>query len=518
MDMHTSKLVELFSFYQYAEAEYPVNQWMINGIHIWPYVRLQMFQGANIFGNLQRRHGETKKKRTWINYGELIWHTVKNSGIQIIIDNAHRERVRNADVVLGGDGIGRCLEIPNEGVFDIYLGAIQFALQREGIETFKFEYLGLYDYKAPYFGNSFLIDPLILKYLIKRKLFDEKMDVSLVGYEKLLNDFEGFGFDSSAIAVGKVIKDILWIHNLSNEFIEKFKRINPHIVLVENWRSSQSMALLHAAKVLHIPSVDIQYATGAADEMHEGYYPWTNIPTEGYELMPDYMWVWNQEDYDKIVLWGKEWVVPFIGGPPMNLFWFNSENSWSKELQKKFEEIFASKKPAILFSLQWATDYPQWLIDFINESDQYNWLLRLHPVVDDTQKCFLKKIKIGNEKRWECVASFPLAILLKNVSLHITPRSSTVLEAEAVHCPSIVIEYVATKMFNRQIQKGTVRYAKNREELSAVICDVLSKRKVNSVNKDCAKELYERGYAGIRRLIEIMEKHKSCPHGLGENG
>lgn len=194
----------------------------------------------------------------------------------------------------------------------------------------------------------------------------------------------------------------------------------------------------------------------------------------------------------------------------MNLIWGNEAGDISRYFQKKYEKEFGSPRPTILFTLQWGTKYPEWFLDFVNQMDEYTWLIRLHPVVDEDERTFLKKLEKKGNIIWRGVESFPLDVLLLNVDLHITMNSSVVIEGEEMSCPSIVMDTLACQMFAPQIKRGIARYADNSADLSAAIYDILSKRVQRDANDGRRKELYAQGQAGICRLIEIMERRPPC--------
>ena len=79
------------------------------------------------------------------------------------------------------------------------------------------------------------------------------------------------------------------------------------------------MALSLACSRLKINLVDYQH--GSQNDFHPMYSNWNSVPKEGYEIIPDYFWMWGNIFAKKIKIWSS--IInkhnTFVGG---NL-WFS---------------------------------------------------------------------------------------------------------------------------------------------------------------------------------------------------
>ena len=78
------------------------------------------------------------------------------------------------------------------------------------------------------------------------------------------------------------------------------------------------MGLLLAAKRNGIRTIDIQH--GVQSENDFLFSSWTNIPTNGYELLPDIFWCWSnveKENIDKWTVNSDNLYSAFTGGNPV---------------------------------------------------------------------------------------------------------------------------------------------------------------------------------------------------------
>ncbi len=361
--------------------------------------------------------------------------------------------------------------------------------------------------RVPRWSKSFIIDRLILRIQIYKKIYKKYYvpECNLFRYDDFLSELDKKGINKDFFSTKEIMDTILTLQELKREICLILKKINPKLVVLQCWYGVKQMAFSLAAHELNIPVVEIQHGIAAGGETHPAYYNWKAIPTGGYGVMPDYMWVWDEYDYDAMKTWAKRSLRPFIGGHPMNLLWCDSKNSLNLFYQDKYSAIVGRKQKTILVSLQRRYIYPKWFIDYINSHDEYKWLIRLHPVVDKQEILFLEQISNKENIKKDEISLFPLEILLKRVDLHITMTSSVVLDAEVFKCPSIVLGDEAKRMYSRQISEGLVYWVQNREELDLKIKELLERDNC-TINEKYSQELFEKGNTAIETMIDIINK------------
>ena len=77
------------------------------------------------------------------------------------------------------------------------------------------------------------------------------------------------------------------------------------------------MSLIRACKILNIKSVDVQHGHQCK---HPMYLYWLQIPITGYDLLPDYYWVWSNFATKELHKLGHEHVKTVHGPVDCNKF------------------------------------------------------------------------------------------------------------------------------------------------------------------------------------------------------
>lgn len=495
-------LQEIANFIEMIEKKYPIQNWKIDEINIWPLVRLRL-----------KNRGYMSVKNTdsisnhWLHQYKFLKNLLKNNINVVFKDRKHNQKISNASVLFLGNSVDRNVLMPDGGLINHNIDPIRICLENRGIKTMCVEECAS-KLRLPRGSDSYIVDKLLLKTLLVAKLSNMNYDATkcnLIGYNEFLVDLEKRGETINDVRPAIIMKQIWRLRDLSNMFIILIKKIKPKVVILVDWQSSTSMALTLAAHKLHIPVIEIQHGVAASGGKENiTYSNWLNIPKGGYELVPDYMWVWNQDDYLSMVSWATESWRPVIGGHPMNLIWADSNSSYTHYYQKIFDSKYKKNKPVILFTLQWGMSYPGWIIEFINTHSEYIWLIRKHPVVDDNIKNFVLQLEGRNNIIISSVDLFPLEILLINVNLHITMYSSVVIDAETFLCPSIILHPKAKQFFNKQVNNGIAYYADNTVDLKKAINFIISRSKEKLQSKDL-DNIYTDGCNAIDKVISIID-------------
>lgn len=501
------------------ENKYPVDEWVVDGVHIWPLARnligavldnhIAGCWGKDVHVETQLSRQRTIAKKLVL-YGKILMQTLLGNFKLSVCDSKHRQRLQFADVVILGDSIGRNVCMPNGELMEHNVDPIRYEFERRGYSVMRFEVINN-SLRYPRWGNSYIVDDLIVKVLVKRKIaffMGKGKKIEYPSFEQMIKEcIEVCGNDEYINSRG-ISGELKFIQYLSEEFLVLLKRIKPCMVLLTCWYSNTKMALTLAAHKLGVPVVDVQHGVAGGSGRHFAYCDWIHIPHGGYELLPDYMWVWNQADYNAIARWGMGAVTPILGGHPMNILWCNPENDILEYYHNKFEREFGREYPFILFSLQPGLNYPDWIVDFINTSHEYTWLIRLHPFVDENERVLLRKLEKRGNIIWESVEVFPLDFLLQHVSVHITSHSSVVIDSAEFSCPSIVLHPLACQLYDSQIKRGIACYAGNREELTVAIEKMLSLRRRNLDFEPIRKKMYAQGQQGMDKMVEIIGMYK----------
>lgn len=497
---------ELFALYGEIENEFPVDNWRVNGIAVWPVIRLRMGMNANT-PNVSFK--KTKSYR-WINIMKIISKVIVDE-VMLSMRGKYAACVPS-DILMLGDTCDRNVKLPNGELYNHNLDPLKNVFNNQGISVMNFELIGHASSQLLKKTNSYVVDKADIWTKVTNKIGIKNkgsLKCELDNYEKFLKKISKRGINIAGLTKENIIKIVLYLSNMSAFFERKIKVITPKIVIYTDWYSPVKMALALAAHRLNIPVVEVQHGVAAGNGRHPSYYNWSRIPVGGFAIMPDYMWVWDEDDYKAMEPWAKENLRPFIGGHPMNLIWSDPESVLSSFYQTKYDKEYGHAKPTILMTLQWGEPYAQWIIDFINQHDEFIWLIRLHPVVDKYEKDFIEQLQDKCNIHKNSVGIFPLEILLKNVDIHITLHSSVVLDAEPFACPSIVMHPEAKEMYSKQIAGNLVYYADNAEDLQARMNDLLAQRNRRVANQDIQKQ-YKVGCDAMKKIMDIIDNSKPC--------
>ena len=258
---------------------------------------------------------------------------------------------------------------------------------------------------------------------------------------------------------------IYWL--MSKFYQAVLKKFSPKAAFVVSYYERWNMAFIHACRELGIPVTDIQH--GAINSYHACYGGWSNMPSNGFNTLPDYFFCWDQKSADCINDWAtkaKDRHFPIIHG-----------NRFMKKVVSQpnhFKEIFSStqntKKPAFNVLLTIQTDYE--VTPFINSMlrqapQSYFWWIRLHPMFNNQQKDKIKLLLSGIpnlQHETDFATECSLYEILPLMDSHITLNSSVVVEASQMGIPSIVCEDTGHAYYEEFFKSGDAYVALTPDE------------------------------------------------------
>ncbi|MCP1715121.1 hypothetical protein J2T58_000969 [Methanocalculus alkaliphilus] len=220
------------------------------------------------------------------------------------------------------------------------------------------------------------------------------------------------------------------------------KKANPGIVI----SIQPDDFLCQAGNGLGIPVYDLQH--GVISDVHPWYGAKYRIDTPT-EMLPTGFLCWDDHSVATLSKWAvqKGIRVVRIGNPWFLRFMIANQNDILVQDIIPASESWDEVRPSILVSLQWGLmdiyeDVPNGVMiesleNVILETyDQYNWVLRLHPVQlrDENELELAKSYLISTfgaeiTNKWINDSFLPLPLVLRKVDLHITYDSSIVIEA-----------------------------------------------------------------------------------------
>lgn len=236
-----------------------------------------------------------------------------------------------------------------------------------------------------------------------------------------------------------------------------------------------------AAKRLDVVSIDMQH--GSQGDLHFAYH-FNNIPIEGYNILPEKFWVWDNASFKNIAKWTENKNnFPVLGGNP-----------WIEFLRDDFEApniYYDINKPMILFTLQPLKPIiDDYFLDVISLTcKKYNWWLRLHPRMTKEEvtglNLKLDEFKTKGIVNIEDASREPLPLLLKECHLHVSKYSGSVAEAALMQIPSLIIDEIGVKSFEDLIEskEAVACLTKNPKEIIELIEFILNNPEIPNKNQ-----------------------------------
>jgi hypothetical protein len=280
---------------------------------------------------------------------------------------------------------------------------------------------------------------------------------------------------------GKITIDERYFINLAQVveehqlfYFELLSHLSPKVVFVVCYFNPNTMSLIRAAHHLGIKSVDIQH--GCQGKHHALYSQWTKIPRDGYDLLPDFFWVWGDKSKENILKGqpeGSRHHQPVIGG---NLWLAKcQQETWykaSQEVQEFFDSLKEYKK-VILFTLQPLVEpIPPHVLRAMSRSPKnWLWLLRAHPVSRGDLPKIEQLLHQNNIDNFEAKMSSEilLPLLLEHVDHHITCGSSCGYEAIKYNVPNTIVHPNCAEDHDEYIAKGLFTCCLNEDDLLSTI-------------------------------------------------
>lgn len=266
-----------------------------------------------------------------------------------------------------------------------------------------------------------------------------------------------------------------------NVWIEILKVVKPKLVIGIH----PGPELCFAAKNLSIPIFDLQHGVVAVNN-----WPYAKKLTETITTAtPTGILCWDESSCRAASSWAIEHNIGVVnaGNPWYERFANpNEKDNVVIELSKK-KKHFDNSNKTILISLQWGLkDLYYKDIDFngficnqlqsvIVASNQFNWLIRLHPVqlrgnkISHCKEYLDKVFGTFDNVEWAEASSLPLPLLLSYVDLHITDSSSIVTEAAWFGIPSALLNPLIAPgaryqdLFSEEISRGIAKCLKQDE-------------------------------------------------------
>lgn len=251
--------------------------------------------------------------------------------------------------------------------------------------------------------------------------------------------------------------------NVAEVYRRVLEQVRPKAVFVVSYYSLEGMAINLACREMGIPSVDLQH--GIQGDLHAAYARWQKIPDDGFELLPEIFWVWDESDAATIRMWSGSANCrhrPVVGGNLWMNEWRYGEGDIVAGYDRIMQDAIAATpgKHHALVTLQTGLANEVSLGELLSAvrgcQQNWRWWVRLHPCMLDEReavRAMLQKHGI-QDAEIDLATDLPLYALLRFMDIHVTHSSSTVIEAELFGIPSIVTSSFGAEFFPGQLASG----------------------------------------------------------------
>jgi len=479
------------------EKKFPVNSLRIDGMHIWPLVRLRI--------NTRRKYALNKQSPLYalVSIAKAVCFYLA-SLVLVRKINAQRKRLDSqiAEILFQigkldkTDFLILCLEkehyqkIEGKPFAPLLDSLISISGSEQRFMKVSLAWKG--DVEPFYPTHNLNLSPFVSRSKIDSLNYPTSLrsllqSILAAGWLGLLALYLKVLDSDYSIDIPDVMELIAKMRGQRVLFRKLLITVRPQAVLMTSYIGR--IGLVSAARELRIPVFDIQH--GGMYKDHALSANWNAIPEGGYHYLPDYFWCWNQTAGEIVENCSGSIVdlpKPFVGGHPWlglcssehnNLLLTHDQNSF-------LANVFQDPRRTVLLALQYGagSNLESFVVDLIKEtSEKWKWLIRLHPMGKDMKQELTKELpNIQAIEEIDVVSEIPLHILLKEVDHVITGFSSIGTEAMNFGIRTTIFSPIGLKFFKLEIESGAYDYADNKESLKQSIlnpCSLSAEQKMN---------------------------------------
>jgi hypothetical protein len=491
---HKQVIDKLNSF----ENAYPVKEWIIDDISVWPLIRCNLFKEWRDLEQSKQVQAKKAKPKSSGTSGGLISSLKLTAKFLMSLRHVLSFRLKKSTKIpiLFTGSIAHRVELDGAHVNRYFQPIIDFLkakYQRDSIivEYFKPNYSKTYKSS----DQVIFLAQFIPFFQVINAFKFTNMQFKLKDYDLFLNAVqEQLPFVNiqsfSVPSLQNDVKEIKVIASAYDLFLEKYK---PDYAFGLCYYNVPVFALNYAASKRGIISADMQH--GGQGKLHVAYGNYGAVPDQGYNLLPNIFWCWDEASYNVVNSWvsKQSFHKVILGGNPwLDYFFETNVVSYS----------FPNKK-IILYTMQ--LDVPeQYIVDAVKLTPpDFQWWFRFHPrTTAENKKAVVDLFThagLIDAVEMDKATTYPLPIILKNTSVHISKFSGSIIEATQLGVKTILIGATGVETFQDYIKSNeAVPFLEgSASDFARLILKISSLEDLGSSNRDLKK--YQKV---IQNLIE----------------
>lgn len=476
--MNSSQVIALLND---LEARYPVTEWEIDGVRIWPILRARIY-AAIIFYYLSSARSHPASRTARLRRLFAMPENVLKIAAATLRDLRHaRIFFRPADILILGDGAG--FTKLEDAWYDRVMDPLVERLTAAGQSSFLMS-PGWHGYQPRHTPSLFVQPEIELRKVwatLRSKMKGRPAFGRLEGVDAMVAELKGREY-------GDHIPDRLWlvrhwarISSLARYFDRAIQRVKPKAALVCTYYAAEGLAFCLACRRAGVPVADVQH--GSQGWEHMAYSSWNAIPPQGYELFPDRFWVWSESEVAPIAAWSSvTGQKPVVIGNAWSRIWRSGNYGFVAKILNRALALRKSSGAGHHVLLALTTGYSDEALALLFRAashfpaSEFFWWIRLHPSQLDMLKHYAALARISGLKNFNIVdaTALPLHAVLNAVDLQVTPGSTTILEGEAWGLRAIITSSYGSDAFKDTLASGVSMVALTEDDLVAAIAKTVA--------------------------------------------
>ncbi len=447
--MDREELIELLND---IEREVDVNALMFDDMHLWPAIKYRIFY--NLYVNKFARKKFSRKSIKRNNYFDKI-ASYLNGGYNLFL---YLFFTKKYDTLF-------CTNVYHN---DKFQGVIRNKFSSPIIDNEKFLYINTsnkpFDLNVK--GTIQMVSILNLLNRFRKKEVLNKINKTILNeiFNCIKKSTNTFDLKEEEKINNYLIQLISNKNNYCWFFNKLLYKTKARCIYTVAYYTDSIYYLNYCANKLEIETIDLQH--GGQGPLHVAYTRLNKVPLNGYNILPKIFDCWDDYSAEEIRKWAskQQFHQAIVGG-----------NKWHKYIAS-FNLVKPTDKKIILVTLQF--DFvDEVIIECMQQCKLKNieWWFRVHP----TRKNGLGKIREQliqnniNHFNLEEANDAVLPVILSWSSLHISRYSGSIIEADLLNIPSIIIDPVGAENYQNLIESQSAYYCETSIEIIEKISHLL---------------------------------------------
>lgn len=453
----------VFAFLEETERAVPVADWTMDGLRVWPLLR-----NYHAFGLItQHEYNADSQIVRYAGGWQRAKQILRSMGAGVAA--RWKDRRANHSPSMPADVV--CLIASSTRFFRVggrwyspYCDSFRAPLAARGMTVGVHELAADGAYRIPRYAPSALMQNAVFTRAMLAKLRSRKPPRSeqLEGWTQMVEVSDRILGPGHTYPLSLLRFRAAQVHALRALFHEALSRARPAVGLFTGYYSAEAMAFILACRELGIRTVEVQH--GVQGPWHFAYARWHQVPVGGYELLPEIFWTWDEHARSVIAEWADG-----TGGAHRAICGGNPCLSLPPSVS---EPTAAPGATRVLFTAQAFFGLPPAILDAMAASPAgWHWWVRVHPQYWETREPIRQALQARGLRNWSIddASDAPMATVLAASDVHVTEFSSSVLEAEALGVPSVVVHPKARDLFDAQLASGMARFGESGSAIADAI-------------------------------------------------